>query len=743
MSERTSSPNFRWLTAIPLVVVIALSAITLTEAPGGDGVVREKLFDLYQRLKPRPAAPAKAVFVDIDQESLNRYGAWPWPRTRIAALVRATAEAGALSVAIETPLEGADPFSPEQIRRIWFDAQMNAADLDALSRLPEHDDVLAASLDRGHTVMPLNIATMGDKNASVPPAQAKFKGQTASALGLPKASALTPPATALLNSSASLGVRAIPEDHDGVVRGAPLIWSVDGAAYPSLGLEAARRATGGGDFGLVTDRASQWAFSAPLSQIQWNSRVTATDPDGKLRFWFKKDWRPKRVEAWRILTGAAGKTALRGSIAVIGAGLAPHAELVKTARGDLPLAAAHTLAVDQILNQVALTRPAWATPSEAAAALLLGVLAVFAAQRFAPPALAGALAGVAVVGFVGSWLAFSNGGLLLNPLPMAVATLAGAMSVVFGRVWGEYSDQNSVKDAFNDALPAAAVSALAHRPNAPELTKGARRPLSIMACELRIADEMRERFSKSPEAYGKLLRNANAHLHQHILKNGGAVEPTDGGRLLGFWNAPLSDENHAQSACACALSLIESMDDLNADLEEAADIAGHPFAPIHIGVGVATGECFVGPIGAGQRSRYAAWGEPVDFASHLRGRTKLYGPAIIVDQATYDAAHHRFAFLEVDLVQLKPTDQKVHLHALLGNPFIKASPRYRSVDDAQREILSAYRSGDFELASELIVRGRELKGANPALFDLYSDRIKRYGPLGGIDGWNGAEPLSV
>jgi adenylate cyclase len=49
--------------------------------------VRARTFDFYQRAYPRNAELRPAVIVDIDEQSLNVYGQWPWPRTLLADLI--------------------------------------------------------------------------------------------------------------------------------------------------------------------------------------------------------------------------------------------------------------------------------------------------------------------------------------------------------------------------------------------------------------------------------------------------------------------------------------------------------------------------------------------------------------------------------------------------------------------------------------------------------------------------------
>ncbi|MDY6822939.1 MAG: serine/threonine-protein kinase [Thermodesulfobacteriota bacterium] len=43
-----------------------------------------KLYDTGLKLKPTPAADGNIVIVDIDDDSIDKLGRWPWPRTRIA-----------------------------------------------------------------------------------------------------------------------------------------------------------------------------------------------------------------------------------------------------------------------------------------------------------------------------------------------------------------------------------------------------------------------------------------------------------------------------------------------------------------------------------------------------------------------------------------------------------------------------------------------------------------------------------
>ncbi len=82
------------LTAV-FVVVCALSMVP---------VVRElqlRLTDSYFRAAPAPSQVSPVMLVLIDDESLRRYGRWPWPRTLMAQLTRNLERAGAAAIGID------------------------------------------------------------------------------------------------------------------------------------------------------------------------------------------------------------------------------------------------------------------------------------------------------------------------------------------------------------------------------------------------------------------------------------------------------------------------------------------------------------------------------------------------------------------------------------------------------------------------------------------------------------------
>ena len=140
-------------------------------------------------------------------------------------------------------------------------------------------------------------------------------------------------------------------------------------------------------------------------------------------------------------------------------------------------------------------------------------------------------------------------------------------------------------------------------------------------------------------------------------------------------------------------------------------------------IGIASGPCFAGPAGVGARNRYTAIGETVSLATRLRARSTLYGPAIITDDAVFDALRHHYAFLDLDVVRLEGSAQSRAVYGLVGNPFLKASKAFRQLADTQRELLLSWRSGDLAAATLQLQRLRALPGVPDPYVALFEARI--------------------
>src|SRR3954470_2648059 len=145
--------------------------------------------------------------------------------------------------------------------------------------------------------------------------------------------------------------------------------------------------------------------------------------------------------------------------------------------------------------------------------------------------------------------------------------------------------------------------------------------------------------------------------------------------IMAFWNAPLDDVRHADNACDGALAMLRELDRINRELEVEAEEEGRVFQPLHIGVGINTGECVVGNMGSDERFAYTAMGDAVNLASRLEGQSKTYGLSIVVGEATRTAAPS-WAAIELDLIAVKGKEDAVRIYTVLGDAEHARTPEF-------------------------------------------------------------------
>lgn len=747
------SKPFQWLSGLPLLLVtgvlavMALGALTGAQSPEASG--REKLFDYFQRLDPADGVSVdKFHLVLIDRESVEAVGPWPWPRTVVAEIVEAAGAAGAKGVILTEAVDAPDPLSPETIGEFWLSGARDETLAQQLALLPRTDERLADAFAAVDGAVGVAASAPFDPNRASSFQRTDMQGRRWLEIAGPKADYLALPATRYfyalspaLANAAQPAVAALAPDGDGVLRRAPLLWSLDGRPAPSVALEAARLAAGDGPVSVLPSDAAS-AQGRTVGKLRVGGETLAVSDSSAIRLYLPKSTAVPSTSAARLLSGynggrrviAGSNAQLKDKIVLIGLDTELGAP-VRTARGEMAPAAAHALAAAQIVSGDSPLRPGWAGYAEALAVMLLGAAAIMTARRLDFWRAVGFAALASLILMLAAYGAFAFGAVMLNPIPPAMALFVGALSIAGGKSIGGVLRDDSLRGSFHDTLPETAMKRLRENAGASEILAGVRRDITVLACELRFADEDLRTMENLPDDITKLLAAASLDLKQTVIDAGGAVDQAEGGRVFAYFNAPLETADHIQAGCAAALRLIESMDKINADLDASSRTRG---LQIHLAIGVATGPCFVGPMGHGRNNRYSAIGPAVDRAAFLRSQSEFYGPAMICDEQVYRETHHHFAFLELDKLKIRGEKRPVSIYALIGNPFIKSSKAFRALDDAHRALLSAYRAGDMAAARASLEKAKASPGAKIALFDIYEERIRKYAEEGVPKGWDGA-----
>ena len=157
---------------------------------------------------------------------------------------------------------------------------------------------------------------------------------------------------------------------------------------------------------------------------------------------------------------------------------------------------------------------------------------------------------------------------------------------------------------------------------------GERRRVTLMFTDLRGFTSMCERLT--PEQTVQTLNRYLAVMTPIIHRHGGTINYIAGDGLLILFGAPLWQADHVDRAVTCAIEMQMAMPALN------AGTAAHHLEPLHMGIGIHTGEVVVGNIGSELRAKYGVIGRHANIASRVE--TSAAGDEIYISEATRDAS---------------------------------------------------------------------------------------------------------
>lgn len=346
---------------------------------------------LYDRIvRARADAPANDIaIISIDKESIERLGAWPWPRHLHARLLERLHEAGARLVAfvepIDTPQNSADV---ERMRAAL--ALLEASDLRNSPQAEQLRSLLGAAggtqqtparLRRaleahGNVVLPLSLQRSSG-TTELPADLTRFAASSSIARQLTDSSTyriLQSPPLELAQRAAAAGHTFAEPDDDGTVRADLAFTRVGSAAVPSLALAIAARASNLDLSAAVlgSDRKLAFGGHTVLLDRELRARPQYYRASGSETF--------AQYPYWQVLSGEIGSDQLNGKIVLIGAtntDALPIPTLKTPVSPSSPPVILVASATSAYLNGQSYSTPAFATIVEWAAAALAIAFAAF------------------------------------------------------------------------------------------------------------------------------------------------------------------------------------------------------------------------------------------------------------------------------------------------------------------------------------------------------------------------------
>lgn len=716
--------------------------------------LRLSLFDFYQQIAPRQYEDVGVRIVDIDEQSLEKQGQWPWPRTRLARLLYQLRASGASVVGFDMVFAEPDRTSPSRVINDWPQSPEQERISELTSQLPDHDQLFAQFIaGTGNVVTAVQLRN-GEFDA-LPRQVGNFSAAGEAGRVLSDFVPVLPSAAKNLDviEDAATGnalINVSPEQ-DGIVRRVPLLAAIDHnqpvigkPVYPTLTVEMLRVLQNAPQTMLVrmsgASGSTRWTNSEGIASVRVGAITIPTDHAGNMWVHFTGHRPDRYLSATDILDGTITPESLQNKMIVVGTSAAGLLDLRSSPLNRIiPGVEIHAEMLEQMLLEHFLTRPYWAAEIEMLGLLLVGLFFILAVPRLGAiwPALIGLTIITAALGI--SWWAYTDKLLLIDPLYPIVALIAvylSTSSLGFMRTEGE---RRQVRAAFANYLSPALVEQLAQHPEQLKLG-GETRDMTLMFCDVRGFTSISEGFKSNPQGLTQLINRLLTPLTKCILDHEGTIDKYMGDCIMAFWNAPLDVERHAHHACDSALSMFNALDILNAERLEEAKRNHQDFQPLKIGIGINSGDCLVGNMGSEQRFDYSVLGDAVNLASRLEGQSKNYGVNIVLGEDTAKQVENDFATLELDLIAVKGKSEAVHIFTLLGDAPLRGSEAFKTCQALHDAMLDAYRSQKWDLAEDLITQCRDASrdvGTFAELYDMYVERIATFRKTPPPTDWDG------
>lgn len=647
-----------------LLLLAALLALRVLD-PVPLVVLRQQIFDAFQRIAPRIERDFPAVVVDIDEAALALHGQWPWPRDLLAELVGRVLAARPKVLAFDILLAEPDRLSWKAIA-----ARLERLDPGLgreLRTLPENDALLARTIAGAPVVLAL-------VPLAEPPAAGGAEGPPVATplaeLGrparpyLPSFPALLANLPELEAAAAGRGSIGLPAELDNLVRRVPLLVRVGETVVPALALELLRVAVGESTLLVRTGPAG-------IEAVAVAGRWIATDRNAMKAIRFAPRDPRRRLSAATVLADPDAAERLVDRFVILGSSATGLLDIKATpVAAAVPGSEIHAQLLETILAGTDLARPPGALGLELALTVLVGLLVLLLVPRlgaFATLALGGLVVAVLAAG---SFLLFLEERLLVDASFAALAGLSIYLVLVFANYAREEAGRKAIRTAFGRYLSAPMVDRLAADPAALRLG-GELRSATVMFVDVREFTSIAERLP--PERLTLLVNRVLTAIADAIQARGGTIDKFIGDAVMAFWNAPLPDPEHARRACLAAIDVLAAVDRLDRALRAETARGEGPWPRIRVGIGLNSGPCHIGNMGSQQRFAYSALGRPVNVAARLEALTKEMGVPILLGAETARGAAD-LAMVELEPVVVRGTREAVGLWALLGDATLARAP---------------------------------------------------------------------
>lgn len=256
--------------------------------------------------------------------------------------------------------------------------------------------------------------------------------------------------------------------------------------------------------------------------------------------------------------------------------------------------------------------------------------------------------------FLAFYLFFSQG-MLANYFLLATSLLSIYVITAFAKYYQIRRERQSLFAVLQKYV-SPEVAKLITRSEFEKTMHGEKRVITIIFADIRGFTKMSENLD--PWAISALLNEYFNRMTEIIFKNGGTIDKFIGDAIMILFGAPIAQEDAVYRAVKTAHEMREALQEMRQNWAENSETA------FHIGIGINTGEAFVGNLGSDNHKEYTALGDAVNIAARLE--STALPDQILFSENVVQEVGSQIEYKELDAVTLKGKSRPLKIFELVS-----------------------------------------------------------------------------
>src|SRR3989338_829086 len=627
--------KFFTLSVPKIALILALThigeAIYLHVSPKGHSFLTYlelKLLDTkFQTRKPQQPDP-RIVIISIDDESIKKFGRWPWDRRILAQALKNLKEAGPTVTGMDVVFSEKDPLGGDGV----FAEHMKYMNNLVLGYFFYFDKDLPSQKKLPSLI---NLKIEDEK-----PLFSEW----------PKAQSVEMNISPISLSTSHHGFFDFHFDEDAGVRRGNLIVQYQEGFYPSFALKVAALYLDK-NIGVRLDRSG-------IQSVFLDDHIIPCDEKGRLLVNYRggKNTFP-HYSFSDLYDDRLDPSLLKDKIVLFGVTAKALQDLRNTPFStDMAGVEVHANIIDNILNQNYIVRSDSLFLSEILFMLLLGLLLGWSLNKFKSK-----VGSIYTIGLTGAifltdeYLLFTRG-LWVHTVLIFIQIYITYVNALLYKYFIEEKRAREIKAAFEHYLAPSLVAELIKNPQKLKLG-GEKKYLTVLFADIQGFTTLSEKLD--PQLLTAMTNEYMNEMTEIIFEHGGLIDKYMGDAIMVIYGAPIEDLDHGKHAVETGVAMLKKLKEINEKWEN------RKLPPFHIGVGANTGDMLVGNMGSSRIFDYTVVGDAVNVASRIEKASRYYKVPFIITEETHKHLSSRHLMRKLDIVQVRGRERGTALYEVM------------------------------------------------------------------------------